>query len=40
LQLLRKFSQPTSRAMNPLARINHLNFDDARLAGARALDGV
>jgi hypothetical protein len=26
--------------MNPLARINHLNFDDARLAAARALDGV
>ena len=26
--------------MNPLARINHLNFDDTRLAAAQALDGV
>jgi hypothetical protein len=26
--------------MNPLARINHLNFDDARLAAAQAVDGV
>ena len=26
--------------MNPLAGINHLNFNDARPAAAQALDGV
>ena len=40
LKLMGKVSQPSTRAMNPLACIYDFDFDDPRLAAAKALDGL